>query len=192
MREEEAPKVDEEGDGTYNVPGLWNRGGMSGRTQTDDASQLIFDVASLPFACWRAGFVYKSYFAMGGGGLGGCVFSRVGGSKALDPPPSYNSERFLGWAPATPSFFGHRSLVWLFAGAPFCCVVVQVAGVQLCQPGYRRDCTAIAENLWTLCCTMLSELVGSPVVKELNCNSKDPWFKPWCCEVFGVSPFGDA
>ena len=47
-------------------------------------------------------------------------------------------------------------------------------------------------NLWTLCCTKLSELVGSPVVKELNCNSKDPWFKPWCCEVFGVSPFGDA
>ena len=40
-------------------------------------------------------------------------------------------------------------------------------------------------NLWTLCCTMLSELVGGPVVKELNCNSKDPWFKPWCCEVFG-------
>ena len=39
-------------------------------------------------------------------------------------------------------------------------------------------------NLWTLCCTMLSELVGSPVVKELNCNSKDPWFKPWCCEIF--------
>ena len=68
---------------------------------------------------------------MGGGGLGGWVFSRVGGSKALDPPPSYNSEGFLGWAPATPSFFGHRSLVWLFAGAPFCCVVVQVAGVQV-------------------------------------------------------------
>ena len=68
---------------------------------------------------------------MGGGGLGGCVFSRVGGSKALDPHPSYNSEGFLSWAPATPSFFGHRSLVWLFAGAPFCCVVVQVAGVQV-------------------------------------------------------------
>ena len=34
-----------------------------------------------------SGFVYKSYFAMGGGGLGGWVFSRVGGSKALDPPP---------------------------------------------------------------------------------------------------------
>ena len=77
----------------------------------------------------RPGFVYKSYFAIGGGGLGGWVFSRVGGSKALDPPPSYNSEGFLGWAPATPSFFCHRSLVWLFAGAPFCCVVVQVAGV---------------------------------------------------------------
>ena len=53
MREEEAPEVDEEGDGTDNVPGLWNRGGMSGRTETDDASQLIFDVARLPFACWR-------------------------------------------------------------------------------------------------------------------------------------------
>ena len=65
------------------------------------------------------------------GGLGGGVFSRVGGSKALDPPTSYNSEGFLGWAPATPSFFGHRSLVWLFAGAPFCSVVVQVAGVQV-------------------------------------------------------------
>ena len=47
-------------------------------------------------------------------------------------------------------------------------------------------------NLWTLCCTTLSELVGSPVVKDLNCNSKDPWFKPWCCEVFDVSSFGDA
>ena len=80
----------------------------------------------------ETGFVYKSYFAIGGGGgLGGWVFSRVGGSKALDPPPSYNYEGFLGWAPATPSFFGHRSLVWLFAGAPFCCVVAQVAGVQV-------------------------------------------------------------
>ena len=55
----------------------------------------------------------------------------VGGSKALDPHPSYNSEGFLGWAPVTPSFFGHRSLVWLFAGALFCFVVVQVAGVQV-------------------------------------------------------------
>ena len=55
----------------------------------------------------------------------------MGGSKALDPHPSYNSEGFLGWAPATPSFFGHRSLVWLFAGALFCFVVVQVAGVQV-------------------------------------------------------------
>ena len=53
------------------------------------------------------------------------------GLKLWTPPPSYNSEGFLGWAPATPSFFGHRSLVWLFAGAPFCCVVVQVAGVQV-------------------------------------------------------------
>ena len=76
------------------------------------------------------GIVYKSYFARGGGGLGGWVFSRVGGSKALNPHPSYNSEGFLGWAPATPSFFGHRSLVWLFA-ALFCFVVVQVAGVQV-------------------------------------------------------------
>ena len=33
-----------------------------------------------------------------------------------DPPPPYNSEGFLGWALATPSFFGHRSLLWLFAG----------------------------------------------------------------------------
>ena len=53
------------------------------------------------------------------------------GLKLWTPHPSYNSEGFLGWAPATPSFFCHRSLVWLFAGAPFCCVVVQVAGVQV-------------------------------------------------------------
>ena len=55
----------------------------------------------------------------------------MGGSKALDPHPSYNSEGFLGWAPAIPSFFAHRSLVWLFARALFCFVVVQVAGVQV-------------------------------------------------------------
>ena len=49
----------------------------------------------------------------------------MGGSTALDPPPSFNSTGVLGWAPATPSFFGHRSLVWLFVGAPFRFVVVQ-------------------------------------------------------------------
>ena len=86
MREEEAPEVDEEGDGTYNVPGLWNRSGMSGRTQTDDASQLIFDVASLPFACWRAGFVYKSYFAMGGGVWVGASSAGWVGLKLWTPP----------------------------------------------------------------------------------------------------------
>ena len=49
------------------------------------------------------------------------------GLKLWTPPPSYSSEGFLGWAPATPSFFGHRSPVWLFAGAPVRFVVVQVA-----------------------------------------------------------------
>ena len=107
-------------------------------------------------------------------------------------PPSYNSEGFLGWAPATPSFIGHRSLVWLFAGAPFCCVVVQVAGVQVAIFHMADFFFDNMLNLWTLCCTKLSELVGSPVVKDLNCNFKDPCFEPWYCEVFGVSPFGDA
>ena len=49
----------------------------------------------------------------------------MGGSKALNPTPPFHSEGFPGWAPATPSFFAHRSLVWLFAGAPFHFVVVQ-------------------------------------------------------------------
>ena len=48
-------------------------------------------------------------------------------------PPCYKSEGFLGWAPATPSFFGHRSLVWLVAGAPFRFVVVQAP----CQKGKK-------------------------------------------------------
>ena len=43
----------------------------------------------------------------------------------VEDAPFYNSEGFLGWARATPSFFAHRSLVWLFAGAPFRFVVVQ-------------------------------------------------------------------
>ena len=58
----------------------------------------------------------------GGAGLGGWVSSRVDGCKARPP---YNSEGFLGWAPATPSFFAHRSLIGLFASAPVCVVVVQ-------------------------------------------------------------------
>ena len=61
--------------------------------------------------------------------MGGGVW--VGGSPAgwvgvkLWTPPLFNSEGFLGWAPATPSFFAHRSLVWLFAGAP--------SGLSLCR-----------------------------------------------------------
>ena len=55
---------------------------------------------------------------MGGGGLGGWPSAGWVGLKLWTPPP-YNSEGLLGWAPATPSFFGHRCLVWLFAGAPF-------------------------------------------------------------------------
>ena len=50
------------------------------------------------------------------------------GSKALEPPPpSYNSEGFLGWAPATPSFFVFRSPAWLClrAVAPFRFVFMQ-------------------------------------------------------------------
>ena len=113
------------------------------------------------------------------------------GLKLWTPPPSYNSAGFLGWAPATPSFFGHRSLVWLFAGAPFCYVVVQVAGVQVAifhMAGFFFFDNV--SNLWTLCCTKLSELVGSPVVKKLNCNSKDPLFEPWYCEVLVCHPLG--
>ena len=49
------------------------------------------------------------------------------GVKLWTAPPRYNSKGFLGWAPATPFFFGQRSLVWLSAGALFYCVVVQVA-----------------------------------------------------------------
>ena len=79
---------------------------------------------------WQASFI-RAILQGGAGGLGGRVFSWVGGSKGLDPHPSYHSEGFLGWAPATPSFYGHRSLVWLFAGALFCFVVVQVAGLQV-------------------------------------------------------------
>ena len=67
------------------------------------------------------------------------------------PNPSYNSEGFLGWAPATPSFFAHRSLVWLFAGAPFRFVVVQAPCQNLFVVGgifvgsseqAKRACTA--------------------------------------------------
>ena len=39
----------------------------------------------------------------------------------------------MGQAPATPCFFGHRSLVWLVAGAPFRLVVVQAP----CQKGNK-------------------------------------------------------
>ena len=119
-----------------------------------------------------ASIIYKSYFAKVGGGLGGWVFSRVGGSKALDAHPSYNSEGFLGWAPATPSFFGHRSLVWLFAGALFCFVVVQLAIFQMADLFFYSIL-----NLWNGCCTKLSEVVRSPVVKIHGCSSSDPWFK---------------
>ena len=94
---------------------------------------LAYVVSALDYvydAMPPSGFVYKSYFAMGGVWVGGSSAGWVG-LKLWTPPPSYNFEGFLGWAPATLSFFGHRSLVWLFAGAPFCCVVVQVAGVQV-------------------------------------------------------------
>ena len=47
-------------------------------------------------------------------------------------------------------------------------------------------------NPWTFCCTKLSELVCSPVVKVQDCSSSDPWFKLWEYKVFGVSPFGVA
>ena len=75
----------------------------------------------------QASFI-RAILQWGGVWVGGSSAGWVG-LKLWTPPPSYNSEGFLGWAPATPSFFGHRSLVWLFAGAPFCCVVAQAAGV---------------------------------------------------------------
>ena len=68
-----------------------------------------------------------------GGGSGGGASARWVGLK-LWTPPSYNSKGFLGWAPATPSFFGHRSPVWLVAGAPFRFVVVQAP----CQKGKKK------------------------------------------------------
>ena len=57
------------------------------------------------------------------------VFSRMGGSTALDrpppPPPRYNSEGFLGWAPATPSF--------LVIGALSGCLLVPLSALSLCR-----------------------------------------------------------
>ena len=54
----------------------------------------------------------------------------MGGSMALGPPPPppYNSEGFLGWSSATPSFLVYRSLVWLCAVAPFHFLFVQAPG----------------------------------------------------------------
>ena len=45
-------------------------------------------------------------------------------------------------------------------------------------------------NLWTFCCTKLSELVRSPVVKVHDCSSSDPWFKLWDCKVLVCHPLG--
>ena len=43
----------------------------------------------------------------------------------MEPPPSYNSKGFVGWAPATPSFGAYKSLVKLCAVAPFRFVFMQ-------------------------------------------------------------------
>ena len=54
----------------------------------------------------------------------------MGGSSAgwvglkLWTPPSYNSKGFLGWAPATPSFF---------AGALSGCLLVPLSTLSLCR-----------------------------------------------------------
>ena len=71
----------------------------------------------------QASFI-RAILQGGAGGLGGWVFSRVGGSKALDPPPSYNSEGFLGWAP---------HLLSLVTGALSGCLLVPLSVVSLCR-----------------------------------------------------------
>ena len=67
-----------------------------------------------------------------------------------------------------------RSLVWLFAGALFCFVVLQVTGVQVAIFQIADLFFDNISNLWTFCCTKLSELVRSPVVKVHDCSSSVP------------------
>ena len=98
------------------------------------------------------------------------------------------------WTP-TPLIIPRVSWVGLLphtAGALFCFVVMQVAGVQVAvfQMGDLFFDNIL--NPLTFCCTKLSELVRSPVVKVHDCSSSDPWFKLWDCPVVGVSPFGVA
>ena len=92
----------------------WQTSPVSKRQPT--STQLL---ASCP------GFVYKSYFAMGGGGLGGWVFSRVGGSKALDPPPLIILRVF--WVGLLPH------LLSLVTGALSGCLLVPLSVVSLCR-----------------------------------------------------------
>ena len=56
-------------------------------------------------------------------GPGGWVFSRVGGFKALDPPPPVRILQVSSLGTATPSFLVDRSLVKLCVVAPFLFVV---------------------------------------------------------------------
>ena len=105
---------------------------------------------------------------MGGGASAGWPVPKLWTA----PPSPYNSEGFLGWAPATP-FFGHRSFVWLFAGAPFCFVVVQVAGGQV----------AIFHmaDFFLITCTKVPELDGSSVVEILDSVGQKlgGWVQNW-------------
>ena len=79
--------------------------------------------------------------------MGGWVFSRVGGSKAVDPPSSYNSDEILGWAPTTPSFFVHCFSSYL---------LVPLSALPLC-----RYHTKISLWLWGTGCSGWSAINGA-------------------------------
>ena len=90
----------------------------------------------------------------------------MGGSKALDPPP----HPIISWIGLLPH------LLSLVTGALSGCLLVPLSSLSLCkwqvcrwQFFTWRPFFDNILNLWTLtwtyCCTKLSKLVGSPVVK---------------------------
>ena len=102
-----------------------------------------------------------------------------GAGKALDPPPLIILRvSVVGLLP---------HLLPLVTGALSCCLLVPFSGLslcgwQVCRWQFFRWRTFFFHsilNLWTFCCTKLSELVHSPVVKVLDSNSNDPWSKSW-------------
>ena len=109
---------------------------------------------------------------------------RVGSSPNLGSPRGCNQAQRQQHAAACHSMPQRQILGAVGGNFEACCGMPQ-------QPEFFtwRTFFNTMLNLWTLCCTGMSERDGGLVIKVLDSSLKGPWFNSQSCQIFACQLF---